>query len=60
MVKYAAQKKHDQQCTKFCFKFHNEKDKEVIEALKNADNKTDYVRDLIITDILKRWLKNDN
>lgn len=40
--------------TRFCLKFNNEKDSLIIKALQNIDNKTGYIRDLIILDLARQ------
>ena len=47
MIKYEAQKKHDSKCTKFCFKFNNDSDSDIINTLKTVGNKTEYIRSLV-------------
>lgn len=51
MIKYYSQKKYDSKCTKFCFKFNNDNDFDIINTLKKSGNKTDYIRSLIRKDL---------
>lgn len=45
-------KKDKQTYTKFCLKFNDTKDQLIIEALWSIKNKTDYIRRLILNDLL--------
>lgn len=43
--------KDKQSYTKFCLKFNDINDSDIIEALWSVDNKTDYIRKLIRDDL---------
>lgn len=40
--------------TRFCLKFNNEKESIIIAALQAIDNKTGYIRDLIMLDLARQ------
>lgn len=44
--------KNKQEYTRFNLKFNNDRDALVIKALQNSRNKTGYVRDLIMLDLM--------
>lgn len=44
-------KKDKQSYTKFCIKLNDISDADIIDALWSADNKTDYIRQLIRDDL---------
>ena len=49
---YQANKKYDKENTKrYAFKLNLKTDKEVIEKLDAVPNKTDYIRQLILSDL---------
>ena len=40
--------------TTFTFRFFNNKDEQIIEYIKSLENKTDYIRQLILEDIKRQ------
>ena len=52
-VSAATNKYQKKSMTAFSFRFHNDNDREVIEKLKSVEDKTDYIRQLILEDIKK-------
>lgn len=45
-------------CKKFCLKFFNNSDAEVIKKMQSVPNKTDYIRQLVLNDINSKQNSN--
>lgn len=44
---------HKKACTTISVRFHNVNDRDVLAQLNSVENKTDYIRQLILNDINK-------
>jgi hypothetical protein len=46
-----SQRKYQSKCKTYILRFRRDKDKDIIDRLERAQNKTDYVRQLVQDDI---------
>lgn len=47
----AVNRYHKRACTTISVRFHNKNDQKVLDKLGSVENKTDYIRQLILNDI---------